>query len=367
MESKEVFKKVFKGVDSLYLSYRGLLREGVKEFLEEKKELAQSDCETDQAMSRVVICDHLFEVMGCGVRYYPIIMVDNWYRIQVSVSKAKKMPEIYVKISSEVLNCHGIDRPLVMLRKVVRKLLVKIEQEVVSRADLFVDFNTNVKLENIDNTSWVTKAKKLAVYWSGNSFTGMSIGLGGDISARLYDKTFEIGISHKDYLKEMWEKQGWDTLQKVWRLEFQLKRKYLKQMFVSTHLDLKIKANSLWSYCTKDWLRLAVKDDTVNRTRWMTNPMWKSIQGVRINDGKMASILREVEKTRAPSDEVLFKNGMGYLTSFAAKEGFDNVNGETMISFLDIGKKYLEEVTNGKEEEYLKKKINNKKKKYNKE
>lgn len=69
MESEKVFKKVFKGVDSLYISYRGELKEGLKEFLEEKKELAQSDDETDQAMSRVAIYDHLFEVMGCGVRY----------------------------------------------------------------------------------------------------------------------------------------------------------------------------------------------------------------------------------------------------------------------------------------------------------
>jgi len=194
----------------------------------------------------------------------------------------------------------------------------------------------------------------------------MSIGLGGDISARIYDKTSEIGVSHKYYIKEIWEKQVWDTLQKVWRLEFQLKRKYLKEMFVSTHLDLKIKANSLWNYCTSKCLRLVVNNDTVNRARLVTNLMWKKIQDVRINEGKLFSIFREVEKSRAPSDDVLLKNGMGYLTSFAAKEGFDNVNCETVISFLNISKKYLEEVTNGKKEGCLKKKINNKKKKYNK-
>ncbi len=37
MESNEVFKKVFKGVDSLYISFRGSLREGLGEYLEEKK------------------------------------------------------------------------------------------------------------------------------------------------------------------------------------------------------------------------------------------------------------------------------------------------------------------------------------------
>ncbi len=366
MESNEVFKKVFKGVDSLYISFRGSLREGLGEYLEEKKKLAQSDDEVDQAMSRMVIGDHFFDVMGSGVRYYPIIMVDNWYRIQVSVSKAKKMPEIYVKISSELLNCHGADSSMVMLRKVVRRLLVKIEEETVSRVDLFVDFTTDVELENIENVSWVTRAKKLAKYWDGSSLTGMSIGLGGDISARIYDKTKEIDISHKTYIKEIWEKRGWDTLQKVWRLEFQLKRMCLKEMSVNTYLNLMVKANGLWNYCTGDWLRLAVNDDTVNRSRWMTNPMWKKIQGVRINEGNFVSIIREVDKSREPSDKTIFQNGMGYLTSFAAKEGFDNINCDTVISFLDIGKEYLKECTQGKVDDYLKKKIRNKKKKYNK-
>ena len=255
---------------------------------------------------------------------------------------------------------------MVMLRKIVRKLLVKIEEETVSRVDLFVDFTTDVELEDIEKESWVTRAKKLAKYWNGSSLTGMSIGLGGDISARIYDKTLEIGVSHKNYIKEIWEKRGWNTVQKVWRLEFQLKRTCLKEMSVNTYLNLMVKANGLWKYCTGDWLRLVVNDETVNRARLVTNPMWKKIQDVRINEGKLPSILRKVEKSRAPSDEMLFKNGMGYLTSFAAKEGFDNVNCETAISFLDIGKKYLNEVTNGKEEDYLKKKINNKKKKYNK-
>jgi len=93
--------------------------------------------------------------------------------------------------------------------------------------------------------------------------------------------------------------------------------------------------------------------------------MWKKIQGVRVNEGKITGILREVEKSRVPSDKTMFQNGMGYLTSFAAKEGFDNVNSETVISFLDIGRKYLEERTQGKVDDYLKTKISNKKKKYN--
>jgi hypothetical protein len=361
-----VFKEVFKGIDSLYVSYKGALKEGLIEHLEEKKKLAQSDDEVEQALSRMVIGYHLFEVMDRGAKGYSFVLVDNWYRIQISVSKKKALPTIYVKISSELLTGHGADYAINLLRKLVKKLLVRIEEETVSRVDLFVDFITDEELEKIESISWITRAKKLASYRYGDSFTGLSIGLGGDISARIYDKTLEIGVSHKYYLKDIWEKRGWDTLQKVWRLEFQLKRVCLKEMSISTFSNLVEKANSLWAYCSSDWLRLAVKDDTVNRTRWITNPMWKEIQGVRINDGKFVGVLREVDKSRVPSDKSIFQNGMGYLTSFAAKEGFENVTNETVISFLDIGKKYLEDITKGKEEDYLRTKINNKKKKYNK-
>ena len=367
MESKEVFKKVFKGVDSLYISYRGELREGVKECLEEKKRLAQSDDETEQALSRMVINFHLFEVKDRGAKGFSFILVDNWYRIQISGSEKKVMPTIYVQVSSELLTGHGPESAISRLRKVVKKLLVKIEEETVSRADIFVDFTTNEKLEDIKSISWITRAKKLAVYRYCDAFTGLVIGQGGDISARIYDKTSEIGESHKDYLKEIWEMRGWDTIQTVWRLEFQLKRVCLKQSSINTFSDFMGKANGLWNYCTSNWLRLAVIGDIVNRSQWITNPMWKSIQDVRINDGKFVGVLREVDKSRVPSDKTIFQNGMGYLTSFAAKEGFKNVNNETVISFLDIGKKYLEGITKGEEEDYLKKKINNKKKKYNKE
>jgi hypothetical protein len=126
------------------------------------------------------------------------------------------------------------------------------------------------------------------------------------------------------------------------------------------------KVNALWVYCSSDWLRLAVKDDTVNRTRWTSNPMWEKIQGVRINDGKFTGILREVDKSRIPSDQTLYQNGIGYITAFAAREGFENIDKETLSEYLSKVKNYLKEQTSGRDEDYLNTKISNKKKKYNK-
>ncbi|NUO09811.1 MAG: hypothetical protein HUU08_14230 [Candidatus Brocadia sp.] len=360
------FKEVFKGIDSLYVSYEGNLRNGIKEQLEEKKKQAQSEDEKEQSLARMTLEDHRFEVMDKGVKWYSFILMDNWYRIQVSGSKGKVLPKIYVQISSELLTGYGPDNSINKLREIVNRLLEGIEEETISRADIFVDFNTDEELEKIENTSWVTRAKKLSKYWNGGLFTGLSIGLGGIISARIYDKTIEIEESRKDYLKEIWEKQGWDTFQRVWRLEFQLRRECLGQMSINTFSSLMEKVNALWVYCASDWLRLAVKGDTVNRTRWTTNPMWEKIQGVRINDGKLTGILRQVNKSRIPSDKALYEIGMGFITSFAAKEGFENVDKETLNKYLEGATNYHKKKTNGNEEDYLNTKISLKKTKYNK-
>jgi hypothetical protein len=360
------YKEVFKGVDSLYVSYKGTLKEGLKERLEEKKKLAQSEDEKEQALARMILDDHCFEVSDRGTKWYAFILVDNWYHLQISGSKRQKLPQLYVQVSSELLTCHGLDNAIEDLRKIVQRFMEKVEEETISRADIFVDFNTNEELEKIENISWVTRAEKITKYWNSGLFTGLSIGLGGIISARLYDKTVEIEKSRKDYLKEIWEKQGWDTFQRVWRLEFQLRRELLGQMKINTFSSLIEKINDVWQYCTQDWLRLAVKETTLNRTRWMTDPLWEKIQAVRFNDGKFTGIQREVNKSRIPSDKTLFQNGIGYITAFAAREGFENVDKGTISEYVEKAKNYLSEQTNGRDEDYLKTKIGNKKKKYNK-
>jgi len=360
------FKEVFKGIDSLYVSFKGTLKEGLKERMEEKKKLAQSEDEKEQALAVMTIDDHCFEVSDRGTKWYSFILVDNWYHLQISGSKRQKLPQVYVQVSSELLTCYGLDNAIINLRKIVNILLETIEEETISRMDIFTDFVTDKELESIEKVSWVTRAQKTHKYWNGDIFTGWTIGQGGDILARLYDKTVEIEKSRKDYLKEIWEKQGWDTFQRVWRLEFQLRRELLGQMKINTFLSLQEKTNDVWRYGTQDWLRLAINDNTINRTRWMTDPLWEKIQDVRFNDGKFTGILREVNKSRIPSDKTLFQNGIGYITAFAAREGFENVDKGTLSEYLEKAKNYLRKQTNGRDEDYLKTKIGNKKKKYNK-
>ena len=75
------------GVDSLYLSYPGLLDPARFDQLDQLKTLAQSNEVEERAQSTYHWGDHAFEVLPRGVGAFPFILADGWYRIQVSRGK----------------------------------------------------------------------------------------------------------------------------------------------------------------------------------------------------------------------------------------------------------------------------------------
>lgn len=334
------FKEFHKGVDSLYLSYRGTVKDEILEELIKKKELAKSEDEKDQALAKMAIGDHCFEVKDKARGKYAFVLVDNWYQIQVSASKRGKVPEIYVQLSSEILNCLGLDESVNSLRKVVENLLAGIEEEVISRVDVFVDFTSDMDFSALPDKVWVTRALDIVRYSRNGVLTGLTIGMGGDISARLYNKLLELSKSNKLYFIEIWKRQGWDS-ETVWRLEFQLKRAFLVQMSVSRISDFKKSDNDIWRYSTFEWLRLGINDGTKNRTRWATEDFWQKVQDLRFGDGSFIGITRYVDKSRLHADKTIIKGGMGYITSHAAKHGLKNID-DAIKSFSKDAKGLLD-------------------------
>lgn len=365
------FTELYKGIDSLYVSFKGTLKEDIKAQLEEKKSLAQASDEKKRARAKLIIEDHCFEVKDKGKGLYAYVLVDAWYHIQVSPSQRKTLPPVYVQLSSYLITHLGIHEAMSYLRTVVERLLVNLEVETVSRADLFVDFITDMDFEAIKKTSWIRRAKKYKNHWTGDIFTGWSMGFGGVISGRLYDKTEEIKESGKYYLKTIWQEKGWSEGQRVWRLEFQLERQFLKQMSVNGLSDFIDVSNDIWRYCTDDWLRLVIEGDTENRNRWETHPLWNRLQLVKFQPGDYTGITRTISKSRMPDDRRLFLNGLGYITAYAAIKGFDDIDELTMIGFLLDMRKFLESYVKHLDRyndsaDYLKTMINLKKRKYNK-
>ena len=210
------------GIDSLYLSYPGTLSHEWEQDLERLKGLAQLDDPFQRSTAQVTLDGHLFEVKDKGKGRYSYVLADNCYHLQISRSSAKSLPLAYVQLSSELLTALSLTEAEQALRFMVNTLGRVDGEAQISRVDLFADFVSDVSMESWHRDAWVTRAQDIDTYSRRRAFTGWSIGLGGAIGARLYDKTLELKKSRKDYLKPLWSAKGWEPDQSVWRLEFQL-------------------------------------------------------------------------------------------------------------------------------------------------
>ncbi|MEW6314610.1 MAG: replication initiation factor [Pseudomonadota bacterium] len=310
-------------MDSLYLSYPGTLSEVTDARLRELKEVAQSKEAHQQAYAQLEVLGHIFEVRDKGAGLFPYVLEDNAYRVQLARSAAKSLPMAYVKLSSEFLTHYKPDIAETELRRVLDRLGEVKEAPNTSRIDLFLDFASSVDMESWDRRAWVTYAHSISAYAVDDRFSGWSVGVGGVISARLYDKTLEIEKSGKTYLLDLWKQAGWNGQGRVWRLEFELKRELLTQKGLSKLAQVLDNLNGLWSYCTTEWLRLAlpsVEDQT--RSRWPIHPLWSYLASVDFgaDGGPLSS---RFSATRAPEDDYLFSHGFSLVTSLMAREGIE--------------------------------------------
>ena len=180
-------------------------------------------------------------------------------------------------------------------------------------------------MESWPRQAWVTRAKHRDFHVVGDRFTGVSIGLGGDVSARLYDKTFQIeSESHQYYLHDLWRDAGWFPADPVWRLEFQLRRAAIARYDLRSLADVQGVCDGLWRYLTCRWLRLTEPnehDDT--RARWPTHPLWTALNEVQW-EGNDRLVAKPVN-SGAPSNKYLARHATSALTSIMAREGTTDI------------------------------------------
>lgn len=329
------------GVDSLYLSYPGVLSEEWDIKLARLKELAQQEDDLSQSIAQVTICEHLFEVRDKGAGRFSYVLVDNAYRIQASNSRSKSLPLAYVQISSEYLTHAGIEKAEEALCHIVNSLGVVNEPANVSRVDLFADFCADCEMDAFEPLrDWVTRVETMSLHYSYGQFSGWSFGSGGDIVARLYGKTLEVEKkSHKFYLHELWKAAGWDGESQVWRMEFEAKRNALVSLQLPKLSHLLPNQAALWRYLTENWLRLTVPAESdTNRARWSNHPLWDFIAAAFDTEEEQAKLQR-FNPARLPEDERLFVHGLGGITSFMASRGIEDI-GEGIGEYLHQAKEY---------------------------
>lgn len=211
----------------------------------------------------------------------------------------------------------------------------------ISRVDLYADFCAECEMDAFDPLrDWVTRVEIMTLHYSYGRFSGWSFGSGGDIVARLYDKTLEVEKkSHKFYLHELWKAAGWDGESQVWRMEFEAKRNALVSPQLPKLAHLLPNQAALWRYLTENWLRLTVPTDSdSNRARWNNHPLWDFIAAAFNTEGDQAKLQR-FNHARLPEDERLFVHGLGGITSFMASRGIEDL-GEGIGEYLHQAKAY---------------------------
>ncbi len=319
------FRLLRLAVDSLYLSYPGDLHRGVLSRLTDLKALAQSSDPVEQAKAQFVAGDHIFEVKDKGAGMFPFVLDDNAFRIQFSRPN-KKLPMAYVKISAEYL-AHKGPRPI---QEELEKLLSEFGEitgrNMVSRIDLAADFSSPCVMDSWHRSAWVTRAVEIHSYAKDQQFTGWTIGMGGIIAARLYDKTKEIIHSGKSWAESLWLPAGWLPGQQVWRLEFECKRDYLKERGLSSLESVLVNLNGLWSYATTEWLRLTEPNpNDSTRARWPTHPLWIALASV---DWETAGgvLLKRFTNARYPDEKRIYGMVFSSLASYMAVHQIDDKN-----------------------------------------
>lgn len=281
-----------------------------------------------------------FEVSPKGQGFYKYKIENKEISICFMSKRISSTPPIYVRFFSTFLWEYGYENAYDIFMKWFESFNAQISSIKIGRVDICLDTD-EVNFEEKDVKSLFSRAKKLEqkyvddIYKQGKVFSGFVIGKGGNLSCRIYNKTLEIKNSNKIWFEDIWKEFCWlgDTV--VWRIEFQMRKKVLKELEITNIENLSKNLMNIWAYLTQKWLIMKKTSKDSNKSRWKTNRKWKVIQEADFEYKGIPSIRKRIIKG---DKERLIIQCSGLLTSIAALNGDNGIT----KSFLEV-KGYLED------------------------
>lgn len=343
-------------IDSLEVSFPGVLSAPVSAHLRGLKEKAQSKSASERAEAQIVLGGECFQVRDKGAGRFPFIVDNEKFFIKLSSLEATSLPLASCQVRSRYLAQVGAVVAVAGLKALLEGFGEVHGEAVVSRADLAVDFSTDIAIEQWPMECWVTKLGQRHAYADGQLFTGWSIGSKTSFQFGLYNKTHEIETqSHKTYLYDVWKEKGWFMPDVVWRAEARFRRSLLAQLGISSLPALEARLGSLWSYATQDLVRLTVPTEgDRTRSRWPLHPLWECL--VSVDWGVPPVLLkRQYKGLGAPSDEMIARQVIASLTSLMARDAISDPD-EAFVGLKGLALQNLsarELATGESREEYL--------------
>ena len=323
--NQHAYRLLSRHVDSLDLSYPGLLRPPIAKELARLKTLAQSREDHERASAQISLAGHLFSVQDKGGGHFSFVLRGDWFKsIALCASESGKLPVAVCQIRNAALMANGPKLCVEALQTVISELADISGSGTVSRLDLAADFVTTANLEDWDRKAWVTRIRAKHCHAVGEEYTGWAIGTHADPSSLgLYNKTLEVEKSGKSYMYEVWDRADWAPWDAVWRAEARFRREYLQQFNLKTLPETLAALPALWDYFLSNTLRLKAPSSTdETRSRWDDHPLWTFLRSIHWGS-PFVSLCRLPTKSGAPSDQYLGKHFAALLTSCMGRDGLD--------------------------------------------
>ena len=126
----------------------------------------------------------------------------------------------------------------------------------------------------------------------------------GDVVLRLYNKTEELKVSGKEWLRGLWvQSEDYDPNEDVFRVEVQLRRKALHELGFNTVAQVIANPGALLDYGLS-WCNLRVPTADATKTRWPEDPRWTALRkavfgGVPLGRSVFPSSVMNLDKVKS--------------------------------------------------------------------
>ena len=320
-------RKVGSGIDRLYLGFYVEVNEKLLNTLEAAKAEVSNSSFVERAVALprfrealISIGEKTFTIKPYRQERYPYILENGDMWLQVAEGNADSYPSVYVQMESLYILSTGADSAVNEVRSFVSSNFGEIKEEKVSRVEMYVDV-AGEKVYQGDVDKFVSRAGIRGFYQVYGEFTGFELGK-GDIRAKVYNKKEEIKKSHKEYMYSIWD--GVSEDEEVWRIEFELKRRALKEWDVEDYDSFKEVIGDIWKYLTEEWLSMREQDNE-NTTRRSLTFLWEEVRNTTQFFGKVTGAIRNKKRIGEIKHYISQMNGCA--TAISARQRLSGEDG----------------------------------------
>jgi len=263
------------------------------------------------------------------------------YRLYLAqTDKLQKTPNVYVSILAATFWHEALDDITALLELDLANFGGTVVRVKPSRLDLCADFKLSspLDLQFLDQYQ-VSRSRKRKHFMNGDDLESYYCGAAdSSVQIRIYDKGKEIEKSDKQWFLNLWKIEDASC---VWRIEYQLRRSFLKEMKVDDLASLTENIGAIWHYLTAEWFSLRLHDDDKAERRTI-HPLWLAVQQAGGKFGEDNGIQRTYETDEMLSVDKILPHIFGRWISIAAQCKLDDRK-ESMIHLFNLLEKFCDD------------------------